>query len=260
MMQRLHATMTYLYAATYATPEEFAVVRRAVNRAHAPVHGEARDGQPAYNAYDPELQLWVAATLYETMMRLHDQVFGALTEEDAENVYQEFSKVATALQVPPESWPEDLAAFAEYWDRMLGELRPTEATRAWRGKSSTLAACRSGCGYCSPTHVSSQPASFPRAPRGVRHAVGRQNVAQLRPVDALDPSAVSAPPRVVASRPKEIYLKRLRAQLTETAHRHPTDRELALGELLDRRDLDQQLLRARRVELHVRDALRRPRR
>src|SRR3954453_12547766 len=50
MMERLHATMTFVYASVYATPEEFAIVRRAVNRAHGPVRAEAGPSGPAYNA------------------------------------------------------------------------------------------------------------------------------------------------------------------------------------------------------------------
>ncbi|MFF1878265.1 oxygenase MpaB family protein [Leifsonia sp. NPDC058230] len=130
MLDRLHATMTYVYASVYATPEEFAVVRRSVNRAHAPVHAEAEGDQPAYNAYDPGLQLWVAATLYETMIGLYNRVFGPLPPNDAERLYREFTAIGSALQVPAEAWPADRAAFASYWEQMLTTLRPNDATRA----------------------------------------------------------------------------------------------------------------------------------
>ncbi|WP_431278078.1 oxygenase MpaB family protein [Leifsonia poae] len=129
MMERLHATMTYVYASVYATPEEFAVVRRSVNRAHAPVRAEATPDQPAYNAYDPDLQLWVAATLYETMTGLYDRVLGPLADDDAERLYHEFTAIGSALQVPVESWPADRSSFARYWDEMLTVLRPTDDTR-----------------------------------------------------------------------------------------------------------------------------------
>lgn len=131
MMDRFHATMTFVYAAVYATPEEFATVRRSVNRAHAPVRAEAGPGPdaPAYNAYDPQLQLWVAATLYATMTDLYERFFGRLSSADAERIYREFTVLGSALQVPPEAWPESRAAFDEYWNGTVAGLHPTAATR-----------------------------------------------------------------------------------------------------------------------------------
>lgn len=129
-MDRLHATMTFMCAAVFATPEEFAVARRRVNRAHAPVRAEAAGQAPAYNAYDPQLQLWVAATLYRTMTDLHERVFGSFTPIEREGVYQEFTRLGANLQVPPSSWPATADAFADYWERMLGTVAVNDGTRA----------------------------------------------------------------------------------------------------------------------------------
>jgi uncharacterized protein (DUF2236 family) len=130
-MERLHATMTFLCGAVFATPEEFAFVRRQVNRAHAPVRAEATaDGRPAYNAYDPQLQLWVAATLYRTMTDLHERVFGSLTAAEHEGVYQEYTRLGSNLQVPPALWPPTHAAFERYWERTIEQLTVDDAARA----------------------------------------------------------------------------------------------------------------------------------
>ena len=130
MMDRLHATMTYVYASVYATPEEFAVVRRSVNRAHAPVRAEAEDGQPAYNAYDPDLQLWVAATLYETMIGLYDRVFGPLPPDDAERLYLRVHRDRFGAAGPGRVVAGRPGGVRRYWEEMLTTLRPTDATRA----------------------------------------------------------------------------------------------------------------------------------
>ncbi len=129
-MDRLHSTMTFVYASVFASPEEFAVVRRAVNRAHAPVRAQAAENEPAYSAFDPGLQLWVAATLYRTMVELYERVFGPLSAAYAEEVYRAFTRTGLSLQVPPEQWPPTRKAFDEYWDRMVAQLRVTDATRA----------------------------------------------------------------------------------------------------------------------------------
>ena len=128
--QRLHATMTFMYASVYATPEEVQFVRRSVNRAHAPVRSDAREGTPGYNAFDPELQLWVAATLYQTTLMLFERVFGAVPAVDGERLYREFCAQLSVLQLRPESWPPTREDFDRYWSESLHRLSSTEETRA----------------------------------------------------------------------------------------------------------------------------------
>ncbi|MEO8908061.1 MAG: oxygenase MpaB family protein, partial [Microbacteriaceae bacterium] len=106
-LDRLHATLTYAYAVVYGTDAEITAVRRRVNRAHASVIGGADAAGPEYSAYDPELQLWVAATLYDTAISLYERIFGTLDDETAELVYREYGALGTVLQVPPDAWPVD---------------------------------------------------------------------------------------------------------------------------------------------------------
>jgi len=127
-LDRLHATLTYVYAVVYGGPPERAEVRRRVNLAHAPVHADAAGGV-AYDAYDPALQLWVAATLYETAVDLYQRVFGRLDEASADRIYQEYAQIGTVLQVPQDAWPPDRAAFRDYWDAVLPTLRTDASTR-----------------------------------------------------------------------------------------------------------------------------------
>jgi len=124
LMDRFDGTMLYLTASMFGTPDEVRAMRRVVNRAHAPVRG-GREGEagPAYNAYDPELQLWVAATLYQTMMELHRRVFGPLTAAEADSAYSEFTLAFSNLQLSRTQWPESRAGFDDYWERMVAALR-----------------------------------------------------------------------------------------------------------------------------------------
>lgn len=130
MMDRLHATMTFLYASVYGTPEELRFVRRSVDRAHAPVRAESRGDAPAYDAFDPELQLWVAATLYDTMIDLRERVFGRPSVDDGDRLYREFSVQLSLLQLPVELWPATRADFSRYWTSMLPRLTSSQETRA----------------------------------------------------------------------------------------------------------------------------------
>ena len=128
-LDRLHATMTYVYAVVYGTDAEIAAVRRRVNLAHAPVNTTMDAHGPAYDAYDPELQLWVAATLYQTAVDVYQRIFGELDAASAERIYREYGALGTTLQVPADAWPADRAAFDAYWNGMLPRLRATDATR-----------------------------------------------------------------------------------------------------------------------------------
>lgn len=128
-LSRLHGTMTYLYAIVFGTPAERAHVRREVGRAHRPVRS-GPDADIVYDAFDPELQLWVAATLYDSAMTVFERVHGPLPGPVADALYQEYAVVGTALQMPRELWPADRAAFGRYWDHSLATLVVDDATRS----------------------------------------------------------------------------------------------------------------------------------
>ncbi|MCD4849434.1 DUF2236 domain-containing protein [Arthrobacter sp. AK01] len=125
-MDRLRATMTYVYAVVYGSEEQLKAVRRAVNRAHAPVRREPDGDSKGYSAFDAESQLWVVATLYDTAVTVYEQVHGTLDGETAERIYREYARIGTALQLPAGMWPADRDAFAAYWDAHVQGLQPDE--------------------------------------------------------------------------------------------------------------------------------------
>jgi uncharacterized protein (DUF2236 family) len=146
-MRRLRNTLTYIYVIVYGSADDTARVTAMVDAAHRSVRGTGpvrgagptRSNGPTpgdgpvpgdgYDATDPESQLWVAATLYDTAVTVYESVFGALAPEDADAVYREYAVLGTALQVPPELWPDDRAAFHRYWNSQLARLRVTDDTR-----------------------------------------------------------------------------------------------------------------------------------
>jgi uncharacterized protein (DUF2236 family) len=99
-------------------------MRRAVNRAHVPVRGKPDGAAAGYNAFDPESQLWVVATLYNTAVGIYERVHGTLDDDAADRIYREYARIGTSLQLPAELWPEDRAAFADYWNERLAGLAP----------------------------------------------------------------------------------------------------------------------------------------
>lgn len=119
-MDRLRTTMTYVYCMAFVSRSEKEAVVQMVHRAHSVVKG------PDYSADDPELQLWVAATLYAVGIELYQQMFGTMADEDAEAVYREYSVLAVSLRVRPGMWPVSRRAFWEYWDHKIETMHVTE--------------------------------------------------------------------------------------------------------------------------------------
>jgi uncharacterized protein (DUF2236 family) len=120
---RLRNTLTYVYIVVFGTADEATRVTTMVNAAHSTVRGSG------YDAVDPDLQLWVAATLYDTAITVHQSVFGTMTDADADAVYRDYAVVGTALQMRPDQWPADRTAFTAYWDGSIPHLSVTDDTR-----------------------------------------------------------------------------------------------------------------------------------
>ena len=118
-VDRLRTTLTYVYVMALGTDEEKRTVARLVNKMHGPVRSGGR-----YSAFDPDLQLWVAATLARNGEALYEQVFGPMDEATKERCYRDAWIFGTALQVTPEMWPPTRAEFETYWEQSLERLEP----------------------------------------------------------------------------------------------------------------------------------------
>jgi uncharacterized protein (DUF2236 family) len=127
-LDRLNGTLSYVYATVFGTADLAAAVTARVNNAHVPVHSIGTT--PEYNAFTPELQLWVAATLYDSATHLHGLIYGPPGDDTADAIYREYARLGTSLQMPPELWPKDRAAFRQYWNEQLQQLTTDAATRA----------------------------------------------------------------------------------------------------------------------------------
>ncbi|OCB58841.1 hypothetical protein A5722_06470 [Mycobacterium vulneris] len=120
--KRARTTGTYLATATMGTDADRAMLRTQIDRVHALVR--SRESSPvSYNAFDPRLQLWVAACLYRYYVDMHEFLYGPLDDESADAVYADARTLGTTLQVRDEMWPEDRDAFDAYWQQSLHDLR-----------------------------------------------------------------------------------------------------------------------------------------
>ena len=120
-VKRARTTFTYLSVALFGSDDERAVYRKAVNRSHAQVHS-GPDSPVEYNAFNTDLQLWVAACLYYGAADIAERFMGPLSDEEADALYEAAKPMGTTLQVKPEMWPADRAAFKEYWEDALTKV------------------------------------------------------------------------------------------------------------------------------------------
>lgn len=124
-LDRLRATMGYVYAVSLGTDADRAAIARHVNRAHAPVRG------PGYNAFDRDLQLWVAATLYRGAVDVYELFVGPVPAAARERLYRQAWAYGRTLQVEDGRWPADVAAFDAWWEQQLARLEVDDEVRAY---------------------------------------------------------------------------------------------------------------------------------
>ncbi|MET0702771.1 MAG: oxygenase MpaB family protein [Mycobacterium sp.] len=129
-IKRARTTFTYLAVAAMGSDAQKSAFRRAVNGAHAQVYS-TDDSPVAYNAFDKDLQMWVAACLYKGGVDVYRTFIGEMDDETADRHYLEGMSLGTTLQVPAEMWPADRAAFDEYWRAALDEVHIDDAIREY---------------------------------------------------------------------------------------------------------------------------------
>ena len=129
-IKRARTTFTYLAVSIQGTPEQKAAFRRAVNRAHAQVHS-TDESAVSYNAFEPDLQMWVGACMYKGIIDIYRTFVGEMDDEAAERVFREGIALGTMLQVPEEMWPADRAAFEGYWEESLAKVHIDDSVREY---------------------------------------------------------------------------------------------------------------------------------
>jgi uncharacterized protein (DUF2236 family) len=120
---RLRRTLEATYTIVFGSDDEADLVARQLWAVHERVTG------PGYHANDPELLMWVHATLVDTALRVHARFLRPLSGRDAERYYQDSVVVAEVLGVPRDIQPPDLVAFQRYMRHMVGSLEVTDTAR-----------------------------------------------------------------------------------------------------------------------------------
>jgi uncharacterized protein (DUF2236 family) len=116
-LQRTDERMSRIY---FGSSEEAEETGRVVQAMHRRVRGKTpADYGPvpkgtAYAASDPELGLWVLATLADSALVYYERIFGSLADEERERYWSEYRRVGELLGLPPESMPATVAGLRRY--------------------------------------------------------------------------------------------------------------------------------------------------
>src|ERR1039458_847122 len=135
-IKRTRTTLAYIMVALSGTEYERAVIRREVNARHRLVRSD-HDSAVAYDALDPELQLWVAACMFHGVIDAVTSFIGPVNDAQFATLLRHCSRFAPPLQVSASRWPEDRSTFDDYWAKSICEVSMDDVTRAYlRGLAS----------------------------------------------------------------------------------------------------------------------------
>jgi uncharacterized protein (DUF2236 family) len=124
---RFHRTANTSLDAVFGTTARARRALRRIDARHVAVRGTAEGGRP-YHAQDPELLLWVQATLVLTSLRWYELVAGRLPPTDRQRYWDEGKVFARELGVPDELFPRTIGDLERYEREMLGTAVVPNAT------------------------------------------------------------------------------------------------------------------------------------
>ena len=122
---RLERTMDAVWTAVYGDPEDAERIGRRVRAMHGRVNGRLKRSMgpfpagTAYDARDPELLMWVHATLVDTALLMYRTYVGPLSPGEQEGYYQDMKVLARLFGTPNEAIPDTYADFVAWWRTML---------------------------------------------------------------------------------------------------------------------------------------------
>jgi uncharacterized protein (DUF2236 family) len=115
---RFHRTANTSLDAVFGDTSRATRALRRIDARHIAVRGQSQEGQH-YRAQDPELLLWVQATLVLTSLRWYELVAGRLPSSDRQRYWDEGKVFARALGVPDQLFPPTIGDLERYERDML---------------------------------------------------------------------------------------------------------------------------------------------
>jgi uncharacterized protein (DUF2236 family) len=142
--RRLRGTLRTSLALVFGDRREAEAAIARLNGIHARVQGEVEDTLAravhghTYRALDPELLLWVQATLIVTSVDAFSRWVAPLSREERNRFWTEAREYGQLLGIPLSSSPADWNALEAYWRRMLDPTGPIRITSTARRLAQTI--------------------------------------------------------------------------------------------------------------------------
>lgn len=112
-IRRLRRTVQMMMAIVFGDRETALAAARSVNRVHGHVVGDG------YRAMDPDLLLWVHATLVDSSLVTYETFVRRLSDEDREEFYQQSKVGGELLGIPRDFYPPAVGDFGAYLESMM---------------------------------------------------------------------------------------------------------------------------------------------
>lgn len=122
---RLTRTLDVTRRIVFGDSDEAQRAARHLGEVHARVHGTIEEGGRAgelYDATDPDLLLWVWATLVESALLVYTRYVGPLKVADAEAYYDEQKRFLVACGAPAAHAPKTFAQFMHWYDETVDHV------------------------------------------------------------------------------------------------------------------------------------------
>ncbi|BBX47212.1 oxygenase MpaB family protein [Mycobacterium cookii] len=128
--KRARTTFQYLAVAVFGDEDDRRAYREAVDTAHRQV--KSTPSSPlSYNAFDRNLQMWVAACLFVGLEDSYRMLRGPMTAEQSEVFYRSAWTLGTTLQVREDQWPPTRAEFDDYWNQACLSVSMDDTVRGY---------------------------------------------------------------------------------------------------------------------------------
>ena len=110
---------------TFGSRKAASLAVQRIGQCHSSVQGELRlpagchPSGCAYNANDPQLKLWVLATLIDSSLCLYELFVRTLSLEEKKSYYQDSRRMGLLLGIASAKMPADYGSFTAYLQTML---------------------------------------------------------------------------------------------------------------------------------------------
>ena len=116
--KRFRTTIGYLGIALLGSHEQRTAFRKAIDGQHRQVRSTP-ESPVKYNAFNRDLQLWVASCIYYGTVDIFTRMHGSLSPHEEEVVLRAGARIGTTLQVHPDDWHRTPEEFWAYWEEGL---------------------------------------------------------------------------------------------------------------------------------------------